>query len=269
LTIACPDTYDECAGSRLTGCILVSSRRAGRNGGIILRFAMDDRHLDQAANYSSYAVAVLVLADAVTNLIRPIYHEVAIALASLIIFILIQFFLERLTRLRNPPLMRIFISILVFTGVCLGRFFFWYQNFPGFDKFMHFLYGLAFCICGFVLFYLLNPGQKRKLTVRPAAVALFAIGITLLCSFGWELFEFIFDRLFDTNMQNWRKSLTKGVTDTMLDQFSDLAGGILAGVLGSRGLRRDPQAFYQRWIAGFLTHRPEPGTGGQDAQQGP
>jgi hypothetical protein len=230
---------------------------------------MDNRQMNRAANYSSYAVAVLVLADLVANLIRPIYYEVAIALASLVIFIFIQFFLERLTRLRNPPLMRIYISILVFVGVCLGRFFFWYQNFPGFDKFMHFLYGLAFCICGFVLFYLLNPGQKRNLTVRPAAVALFAIGITLLCSFSWELFEFIFDRLINSNMQNWRNSLTSGITDTMLDQFSDLAGGILGGVLGGRSLSRDPRAFYHRWIAGFLTHWPERGTGEQDARQNP
>ncbi len=209
--------------------------------------------LERVARLMSLAVAGLILLGCIINFLRPIYFEAGIGLASLIIFIWFQFFLNRLTRLHNPPGMQIGISILVFFSVFLGRFFALYKQLPGFDKSQHFLYGMAFGICGFILFYRLNPGQGRKLSVSAGTVGLFSVCIALTCGFAWEVFEFISDRLFDTNMQAWKQGLAHGLTDTMLDLMVDFAGSALVAAIAKRLLRRDPQAFYRRWIAIFLT----------------
>ena len=211
--------------------------------------------LEKAALLSSIVVSACVLVGSIINLIRPIYFEAAIGLVSLIIFIGVQFFLNRGSWLGNPPAMQICISILVFLSVFIGRFFSLYKLVPGYDKSQHFLYGLVFCVCGLVLFYLLNPGQASHLTVSVPTVIWFAVGFALICGFVWELFEFACDRLFDTNMQAWKQGLAHGLIDTMADMIIDLAGSVLVALFARRQLARSPGDFYRRYMAGFLSVR--------------
>ena len=235
-------------------------------GGIRLLNISTKTRLEKAALLSSIVVSICVLAGSIINLIRPIYFEAAIGLVSLIIFIGVQIFLNRGSWLRNPPVMQICISALVFLSVFIGRFFSLYKLVPGYDKSQHFLYGMAFCVCGLVLFYLLNPGQASRLTVSTSTIIWFAVGFSLICGFAWELFEFACDRLFDTNMQAWKQGLAHGLIDTMADLIIDLAGSVLVALFARQKLVRSPGAFYERYMAGFLPVRPaeaDPAGGGK------
>jgi hypothetical protein len=200
----------------------------------------------------SWLVVALTLAVAAYFTVRSIYYEVAICLSSLAIFVYCQFFLNRHRWLRNPPGMQLFISALFFIGLTVGRFFFLYRDLPGFDKFTHLLYGMAFCLISYPLFYRINPEQQEKQDVRPITVLLFAVGLATTCSFLWEVYEFTFDRLFGTNMQHWLPGPATGVIDTMLDMLADLLGSLLVGFAWLREQSRDRQRFWQRRIAPFL-----------------
>jgi hypothetical protein len=223
---------------------------------------VEDR-LAAMARLSIWITAALVFGGAIINIFRHVYFETAIALSCLAIFIYVQFFLSRTGLLRNPPVMQLLISLLILVSLFIGRFFTLYKNLPGFDKSQHLLYGIIFCVIGFVLFYRLNPGQRQTLTVSPLTVALFAACFALLCGFGWEIYEFTNDRLFNTDMQAWKQTLTRGpangLIDTMLDMMADLAGSALVATLGGRWLRRDAAGFYQRYIAGFMPLRKRDG----------
>jgi hypothetical protein len=200
----------------------------------------------------SWLIIVLTVAGLTSFLIRAIYYEAVISLATLIIFVYLQFFLNRRRWLHNPPVMQLFISIIVFFSVTFGRFFFFYTNLPGYDKAIHLLYGIAFCVVGYALFYRINPAQRQNLTVNQATIFLFAVCFAIACSFFWEIYEFLGDRLLGTNMQRWQQGLTSGITDTMLDMLADLVGINLAGIIWYRESKRDPGVFYQRRIAMFL-----------------
>jgi hypothetical protein len=209
-------------------------------------------HVKQLAWASSGLVIVLTLAGVVSFLVRGIRQEVAISLVTLAIFIYIQFFINRHRWIHNPPAMQLFNSLIVFVSVTFGRFFFLYSNTIWFDKLTHVLYGMAFCIVGYALFYRMNPGQGEKLTVRPATLLFFSVCFGLTCAFVWEIYEFTYDRLFGTNMQRWLPGPATGVTDTMLDMMADMVGLNIVGLIWMREVARDPQKFYQKRMAPFL-----------------
>lgn len=211
-------------------------------------------NLDRWSRISIWAAAALMFAAAVLEVLRPRLFEAAIEAGCLVLFLCFQFLLEKALKIRIPPLMKILVSLLLLVSLVIGRYFTLYKNLPGFDKSQHFLYGLFFAIFGFVLFYRLNPHQQ-KLTVSPLTVALFAVCFGLLMGFGWELYEFANDRLFNTNMQSWKQAPASGLIDTMLDILADLAGSVLVAWFAVRRLKRDPEAFYRQYISGFMPDR--------------
>lgn len=211
--------------------------------------------LELWADISLWTAGVLMFIAGVLEFLRPRLFEAAIEAFCLILLLFFQLFLVKKLKIRVPPLLKILISLLLLISLVLGRFFTLYRSLPGFDKSQHFLYGLVFAVIGFVLFYRLNPGQ-RKLTISPLTIALFAVSFGLLLGYVWEIFEFANDRLFDTNMQSWKQALDSGLTDTMLDMVADLAGSVLVAWVAIRRLKRDPEAFYRLFISGFMPNRP-------------
>jgi hypothetical protein len=236
---------------RPAGKLVRIFREKAAAGGQAMRKIEPDGRLAMAARLASSLVIVLTIAVLVSFAIRAIYYEVAICVVSLAIFVYVQFFLSR-RWLRNPPAMQLFIAAVFFVGLTVGRYFYLYRDAPGFDKFVHLLYGAAFGVIGYAFFYRLNPSQKERLTVTPATLFVLAVCFASICSFFWEIYEFSFDRLFGSNMQHWRDGLVSGLNDTMLDMVADLLGAALVSAVWLRLQRRDPGAFYKRRIAPFL-----------------
>lgn len=198
--------------------------------------------------------AFLIAGGTLYCLLRGIVFEFKVGAASLVIFCLIQFGLNRLRRplwLRIPPWMMQVVSFIALSSVFFGRFFFLYRRIGGFDKSQHLLYGMAFCMLGFAVFYRMNPRQRSALTVSRGTVAWFAGLIGLLGCFLWEVYEFVYDRCAGSNLQHWKDGPASGVIDTMLDLLIGLAGAALISLIGYHLLRR-PDDFYNRLIKGFM-----------------
>jgi hypothetical protein len=213
---------------------------------------MSHARVRKIARATSCLVALLTAAVLIYFLFQRIYYEVAISLATLAIFIYIQFILDRRPWLRNPPPMQLFCSLLVFVSATFGRFFFLYSVLPGFDKAVHFLYGIGFCIVGFAVFYRINPGHRQEVAPGAASLFLFATCFAIACSFFWEVYEYAGDRLLGTDMQRWQQGAASGVNDTMLDMLAALLGTNLVAIFAILEFKRDPARFYRRRIAAFM-----------------
>jgi len=92
-----------------------------------------------------------------------------------------------------------------------------YQSTTWYDTFSHFLWGIVVSIFGLYILKLL------KIETNLFFEIIFIFTISLAASATWEIFEFMCDRLLDSDMQ---RKLT-GVYDTMKDIISATIGSIL------------------------------------------
>ncbi|MCK9307225.1 MAG: hypothetical protein M0P17_06810, partial [Methanoculleus sp.] len=74
---------------------------------------------------------------------------------------------------------------------------------------------------------------------------------TLAAGAVWEIYEFVADQVFGTNLQH-------GNIDTMSDLIVDLAGAMIGAVLAALALARAERHRFIRLFAD-PTHHPEPG----------
>jgi len=114
--------------------------------------------------------------------------------------------------------------ILVFVfHVIASKGFDAYEHFPLLDVPMHFIGGLAICyffaICTKAPHTSLLLGQHTKFSLFVMLVAL--TGTTTVV---WEFAEWISDQYFSQNAQ-------LGVSDTMLDMFLGLLGGVIVAFI--------------------------------------
>lgn len=149
-----------------------------------------------------------------------------VLLSAFLLFLLP--FLGRVFRLHIPPIFELFLVTLIFGSLVLGEGFGYYFQIAWWDNFLHALAGFLLGVIGIFLF-----SSKPRL----GALSFAALGSTV-----WEIFEFVGDRLFGTNMQKDSIVLppvfpflsvdTVGTIDVGLqDSMFDLCFGILGAVL--------------------------------------
>lgn len=207
----------------------------------------------QAAAWSVWLVGGLVLLGSIWQGAGHHFFEAAVGVAGLLIFSAVQFGSQRLLGLSSPPGMRLAVSLLTFVSLFLGRNLSLYRHLTGFDKAIHFLYGLAFAVIGLIIFYRVNPDQRTSPSVRSGFITLYLISFVMLCSLTWELFEFFSDRLFLSDMQAWKAGGIHGLVDTMLDLAADLLGGLAVSLAVNRQLRHGFPWFFQHYMSGLFS----------------
>jgi hypothetical protein len=176
-----------------------------------------------------------------------------VGLAALVVFIFFQLILPGLASMSNPAFMRLIISCTMVSSLTAGRYLYLYQRITHFDKSQHVLYGIVLVIISLVLLYRLLPADNRSNPqIHPVALAIFLIGSTMLLLFIWELFEFICDRQFGSDMQAWKAGGISGLTDTMIDQLMGLIGALASSTIIALFYARDRAAFYSKWLSGFF-----------------
>jgi len=128
--------------------------------------------------------------------------------------------------------------VLAFHG--LGLLFDLYFYWPWYDVPMHFSGGLAMGALGLAIW---NEGvHEVKLKGRFKKhlewwlVPLFVIGFVSFIGIGWELHEFLLDKLLGEQMNALYSMMRQpGLEDTMADFAFDLLGGITAIAIFYRG----------------------------------
>ncbi|NLW11341.1 MAG: hypothetical protein GX028_04915 [Clostridiaceae bacterium] len=176
-----------------------------------------------------------------------------VGIASLFVFIIVQVILPRAAGMSNPTSMRIMISLLMLISLTIGRYFSLYKRIVHFDKLQHFLYGIMISLIAVVILYRLIPiHSRRQSEFHPAAIGIFTTGTTMIILFIWELFEYTCDRLFNSDMQDWKAGGISGLTDTMLDLAVGFLGALLASAIIMIVYSRNREIFYNRFLAGFF-----------------
>lgn len=176
-----------------------------------------------------------------------------VGVASLLIFITVQIVLPRAAGMSNPAGMRIMISLLMLISLTIGRYFSLYKKIEHYDKLQHLLYGVIISLIAIVVLYRLIPAQMRTRSVlHPPAIGIFSVGTTMIVLFIWELFEYICDRLFNSDMQDWQTGGISGLTDTMVDLAVGFTGSVITSVIIVIVYKRNKTIFYERFLKGFF-----------------
>ena len=148
----------------------------------------------------------------------------------------------------NTPLILGFFAAS-FGGVALN----FYYSIPGYDSFLHIIGGGAFVWIGYEICTAIQLRDKKTCSV--AIVLLCSLGLSMLFSNGWELFEFTFDQFFGGDSQHWSLELAieagsgveKGIFDphtpmrfALMDTMTDMVCNVAGAVIAYIGLRIKP-----------------------------
>jgi flagellar biosynthesis protein FliR len=132
--------------------------------------------------------------------------------------------LEKKLKVDYPEEFEIAILFFIFASLFLGDINSFYTRYWWWDLFLHGLSAIILGLLAFSLVYILN--KERKISLKPGFIALFAFCFALAMGALWEIFEFLIDSIFKTNLQR------SGLVDTMIDLIVDMTGALLISLLG-------------------------------------
>ena len=154
-------------------------------------------------------------------------------------------FLERRFNLCIPRLFAIMFLVFVWGAIFLGEVADFYYRFPFWDDVLHLWSSMMLGFLGFSLIEILNNDKKHnKVSLSPIFVCIFSVFFTVFAGTVWEIYEFTSDGILGINMQKYASgsaisntgaTLLQGreaLTDTMTDLIVDLAGGLVASIVG-------------------------------------
>ena len=116
--------------------------------------------------------------------------------------------------------------LFIYATLFLGEVANFYERFWWWDIALHAGSAVGFGLIGVVVLVFIFG--KRKSRTSPWTIALFAFCFAMAVGAVWEIFEFLVDYFFNTNMQK------SGLTDTMGDLMVDACGGLVAAYVGYR-----------------------------------
>ena len=162
------------------------------------------------------------------------------SLISVLLFAAFYFF-ERITKLRIPAFLDIFLRTFIICALVLGRTFDFYGFIPYWDKILHTVSGFLFFFAGMSIGTLFL-GEKHGMSEKRYLVVLtvFAFMFALVAGYVWELFEFAGDSLFRMDNQRWAEGLisenpdgTFTVTDKRGTAILDTLGDMYVNFIGA------------------------------------
>lgn len=135
------------------------------------------------------------------------------------------------------PISQTMLNIIIFVGIVFGSYVGFFDRTLWFDDFMHCLTGFVCATFGYDFAVIL---QRKKGECSVILAAIFGIMFTMTIASGWEMYEFIMDRLYDTNLQlakpietvnyiqlGYQDAGDYGLIDTMTDISMNAIGGII------------------------------------------
>lgn len=133
--------------------------------------------------------------------------------------------------------------IFVFLAHFLVAAFDLYNRFLYYDKIIHFLSGI---FTSFFAIFLLIKFKKFKNNYL-GFNSIFIILLTFFVAGFWEIFEYVFDNLFDADSQS---VLTRGIHDTMQDMICAFIGSILFVLLYLYEVIQNKDIIIKKYIIG-------------------
>ena len=171
---------------------------------------------------------IILIATAITSIATRQWKNLTLSLLA-IVCLTLPFLISRIAKTKNLVLPSSFQSVLlvfVFLAQYLGEIKKFYQIFWWWDLLLHALFGSYVVI---IALYSLSGTIKREKEITKQRFTLFAI--TFAFSFSitlgtlWELFEFVGDYLFKTNM------VKGGLEDTSTDLLVKVGAAFITSMI--------------------------------------
>lgn len=156
--------------------------------------------------------------------------------------------LERRFQVTFPIEFSLVIVLFTYLSTFLGEVGDAYERFWWWDGVLHMASGVVFGFGGFLVLYTLYV--QAKLQASPFIIVFFAVCFAIAAGAVWEIFEFVMDQTFGTNMQK------NGLDDTMYDLIVDSIGAVFLGWLAYRFMQRGERSFVSELIKDFLRRNP-------------
>lgn len=134
--------------------------------------------------------------------------------------------LEKRWNISYPSEIWIVTLLFVMAALIFGEIFDFYYKFAAWDTILHTLSGFVIAMVAFIIVKQLNEDVDIRVMLSPFFTALFAVCFSMAIAVVWEIFEYVMDMWFGTNMQK------SGLVDTMEDLIVATIGALIVGVLG-------------------------------------
>jgi len=184
----------------------------------------------------------LVLA-AIEAFILGRWSMVLVSTLTLIVSLIPSFVTERL-HVKLPWPFFTGIVLFIFATLYLGEAFDFYERYWWWDVLMHLLSATGLGLAGFVFVFALFEGDRYA---APAwAIAFISLCFAITMGTAWEIFEYLTDMIFATNMQK------SGLDDTMQDLMVDVVGASIGALAGFGFLKGQNRGGLTGMIADFV-----------------
>ena len=167
-------------------------------------------------------------------------YKLSGTLISALLFVAF-FVFERLSKLRIPAFLDVFLKIFIVCALVFGRTYDFYVLVPYWDKILHTVSGFLFFFAGMSVGTLVF-GEKHGMSDKRFTVALCVFGLmfALAAGYVWELIEFAGDSLLGMDNQRWAEGLlsenadgTFTVTDARGTALLDTLGDMYVNFIGA------------------------------------
>lgn len=183
----------------------------------------------------------------------------------------IPLLLERKFKIFIPSYISIVLYFMLFFHFVLGEVYRAYDHLILFDKILHTTSGVIIAFVSFSIVSILNNMQKTKIKLSPFFIVLFTFCFTMTSEYLWEIFEYLMDTIFSSNMQRWQDGLIlaegaeipkatasgmfvfsdprgSGLIDTMADMMVNILGALAVCIYAYVGMKLKPNWFTSRTI---------------------
>jgi hypothetical protein len=150
----------------------------------------------------------------------------------------------------NIPLDLEFLYILfIYTSIFLGEVKFYFLIYWWWDIFLHFFSGIALGFIGVILIYIIY--SQNEIKNNYLLLSIFAFSFAICIGTIWEIFEFVVDQIFGTNMQK------SGLVDTMFDLIINTIGAFITSIFAYFYFKFNHKNRIGRFIGNFVKENPK------------
>ena len=198
-------------------------------------------HIDPSAPYAN------VKGDYVLMFMQCLLGIVAMILPSRV---------EDKLKISIPSAMVFLYVLFLYCAIFLGEVGKFYYNVPHWDTMLHAFSGGMCGALGFAFVSYLNKTDKVPMSLSPFFVALFAFCFAVTIGVFWEIYEFVFDAILQTNMQKFMLESGENLigrsalADTMKDLIVDCVGAFVVSLVGFISLKKG-----NGWVQSLQFHK--------------
>lgn len=156
---------------------------------------------------------------------------------------------ERLARIKLPPLYHLIYVAFVFGSMFTGEVLSMYGRWWPYDDWVHFASGIVLGLATFVVLRFYQARAGWRLASWLIVAAMIAVNCTI--SMAWELVEFASDAWFGTFSQG------ADLVDTMIDMRNGLFGAALTAALAALYLGGRPSLGFGWLVSRLERYNPE------------